>query len=527
MSGKITRTAGRFLRDARGGATSIAAVGAIILAVSGGALIIDHNQLVGQRDMLKAAADAASLAATLELNEMPSNLSERQMQDRVLAVATKYAVLNVLGNTTDPDTTVDDVEVTFNIDRDLQIVRVSVGTGTDATLLSNWLHGYYGPDTVLVRSGVEADESSVELVLAIDQSGSMKQDLHGVDVGHTDPSSRMSIVKQAATALVDALRPRAGGNIAIGIVPWDARVRLDGTTRETWAGNNWAEYPDSRHYAATYACRPKHTCDPPAEDNDLPASPPTWEGCLDLHRVSSEGHADIVAQPRWFDHPGSLAFAQSIYPAAFGRSYECLREPVPADLKRQRCYAQDVDHIEAVQGSHRPQRCAEKRSILPLTTDREAIIAHIDGWAPDQSGTNSGLGLLWGQRLLSSHWRDVWGDPVLPRDAGDDVRKAIVLLTDGADTQCGEHDPDCSRSDLGHSRAAICAAVKAAGTEVFVVAAMLPEDVSGELGAGLTSCSSQGERTGTYAFVGSESGESIRAAFQAIAHKLRSVRRIY
>ena len=496
------------------------------MTVSGGALIFDHSQIVGQRDSLKGAADAASLAATLELNRLPNNLTQQQIEDRIRAFARKYGILNVLANTSDPDATADDVEVTFVIDQNLQVVSASIEAGSSPTLLSSWLHGYTGPGEVVARSGVEGVETTVELVLAIDQSESMNLDLRGRNVGQADPDSRMSIVKQAATELVNALQPQAGGNIAIGVVPWDLMVRLDGTARGTWTTSNWAAYPGSRHYDATYQCNPVGSCTVPAADHNLPATPPTWQGCLDLHRVS-QGHADIAAETQWFEHPGNLAFAQSIYPAQYGRSYDCLRAPAPADLRIQHCYGQDVDNLGPVIGNAGPQRCASKRTIFPLSTDRAAVIASIDGLAPAGDATNSGLGLLWAQRLLSSDWRDVWGDPTHPLDEGDDVRKAIVLLTDGDDTQCGRHDPDCSSNNLGHSRASICAAVKAAGTEIFVVGAIRPADLSGELATGLTDCSSQGERTGTYAFVGSSHAETIQAAFAEIARQLRSVRRLY
>ena len=58
----------RFLRNTRGGATAITAVAVTIMSVAGAALVTDHLWLVDQRDTLKAAADAAGVAATLELN---------------------------------------------------------------------------------------------------------------------------------------------------------------------------------------------------------------------------------------------------------------------------------------------------------------------------------------------------------------------------------------------------------------------------------------------------------------------------
>lgn len=76
----IAAIGGRFLRDARGGVAGICAAGIILMTLGGTALIIDHNHLVGQRDILKSAADAASLAATLRLNQQPGTLSDDDMR---------------------------------------------------------------------------------------------------------------------------------------------------------------------------------------------------------------------------------------------------------------------------------------------------------------------------------------------------------------------------------------------------------------------------------------------------------------
>ena len=54
----------RFVSDARAGATAIAAVAVTVMTVGGAALIGDHAWLLDQRDVLKAAADAAGIAAT-------------------------------------------------------------------------------------------------------------------------------------------------------------------------------------------------------------------------------------------------------------------------------------------------------------------------------------------------------------------------------------------------------------------------------------------------------------------------------
>ena len=528
MIQKIKGTAGRFLRDTRGGATSIAAVAVTIMTLGGAALIIDHNHLVGQRDILKSAADAASLAATLELNKLPDTLDDDEVRDRILPVARKYATLNVLGNVSDPDITADNVSITFDIDRSLKTVGATVEADTGQTLMSNWLYGYFGPGAISIESGVESSETTVEVVLAIDGSNSMGMNLSGVDVGYDDSSSRMSIVKQAALDLVTILAPGEESGVAVGVVPWDIRVRLSRSMRREWAANGWAAYPQSRHYAAIYECRPAATCTPTAEDHNLPATPPpNWRGCLDEHRVSG-GHADLTAASGWFDPPSDVAFAQGIFPTGYARAYRCVRSPRPGNFREQRCYGRNVDGVSSVIQNFNAQSCgAERPVIFPLTSDQAAVTGFIENLIPGGGSTYSALGLLWGQRLLTPAWRDVWGDDVHPMDQADDVRKAIVLLTDGADTQCGGADPECSRNNLGYRRALACAAVKAAGSEIFVVGAMQPDELAGGLGDQLIACSSQGDRPGNYVFLNNESSESLRAAFAEIARQLRSVRRIF
>ena len=519
----------RFMRDTRGGVGSIAAAGVIVMTMGGAALIIDHNHLVGQRDILKSAADAASLAATLRLNELPSTLSDDDMRDAVLAFARKYAVLNVLGNVNDADMTAEDVAIAFDMDRDLMIVNATVAADSGKMLMSSWLYDKREPAAVTTAAGAEGVETTVEVVLAIDVSFSMDSDLEGFNVGHADPTSRMSIVKQAATDLVNVLQPGVDNGVAVGVVPWDLWVRLDPALRASWTANNWAAFPRNRYYGAAYTCRPRATCTPPSATGRMPGSAPAWAGCLDEQRISGD-LADITADTQWFDHPSQQAFAQAIYPAEYGVSYDCQDTPLPTGFRRQECYGPPArghsPHVRSRRGAQR--RCPSgKPSILPLSTEQTEILDYIDTLVPGGSKTHSGLGLLWGQRLLTPEWRDAWGDNTHPVDRAANVRKAIVLLTDGQDTQCGEENMDCSVTRLGYDRADACDAVKDAGSEIFVVAAMDPSQVSGDFGAALTDCSSQGNRPGTYVFLNNSDSTALRSAFTRIARQLRSVRRVY
>ena len=86
---------GRFLRDASGGATAIVAGAVTVMAVGASALIVDHNWLVDQRDVLKSASDAAAVAATIELKRLPPETTDETVQTTLQQIAQTYVSLNL------------------------------------------------------------------------------------------------------------------------------------------------------------------------------------------------------------------------------------------------------------------------------------------------------------------------------------------------------------------------------------------------------------------------------------------------
>ena len=524
----LLSTLTRFLHDTRAGATALTACAITVASVAGAALIIDHIVLVDRRDILQSAADAASMSATMELNRLPSSLTDAEVQQRLLPVARQYAVLNVLGNVKDPDLTDSDVDVTLDIDRGAGTVVATVRADILHTILAGPVLGYSGPGLGARKSGVESVGSPVEVVLAIDVSGSMARDLEG-GWRADEPDSRMNVVKRAAADLVSVLDPGDANRVAVGIVPWHFAVRLDAGARESWERDGWAVYPQTRRYEATYDCRPEPGCGSHAEDQALPArGERAWDGCMDEHRVSA-GRADFTRVGDALDLPNDTPFAQAFYAASYGFSYQCLSPPYPTDYQRQNCYGPLGDS----RARQRPAQysCAGSLpSMLPLTSDRAQIDRTIAALTPVGSRTHSALGVLWAQRMLSHAWNGVWGGgthPVDP-DASAGVRKAIILLTDGQDTQCREAgDPACTVGG-GVPRSEACDLAKAEGTEIFVIAAMPPREVAGELASSLRACSSEADKPeGTYVFINNATPENLEAAFDDIARQLLVVRRVF
>ena len=559
----------RFARDTRA-AAGIATAMLTIGVLGGAALIVDHVWLYDQRDVLKTAAEAASTAATLELGKN-STATEADLRP----VAERYIVVNLAHLPSERLTKAKETLVISFEGSDLAqgTVKVTATADLGGTLFSRHLPllgNYEGPeDGIKVEAGVDSDSKPAEVVLAIDISTSMEWNLAQDDVPPAgSPDSRIEIVKRAASDLVDILKPDADNRVAVGVVPWHIQVRLESDTADYWVrgGRGWAVYPTQRFYEVPYVnCdrRNANACtNPPLPDGELQPLPDRatiyegWKGCLTEARTGSGTAAELpkTAADR-FAPPSQNPFAQGYFSSGFGNAYKCL-DPRSADfstrgLQYQACYQipSGMDAAElrlskiypAVHPDNSPQRdCAyDTATILPLSTNPDEIKERIEKLSPVGSLTYSALGLLWGQRLLMPSWKSAWGGsgahPLDPSAGEDEVRKAIVLLTDGEDTYCGRGKHDCKDSPVGIWRAEACDEAKSRGTEIFVVAAMNPANISTQFGKALEQCSSQKDAeypTGThrpggnYVFLNNGTPEALKAAFADIASQLRTLRRI-
>ena len=560
----------RFLRETRAG-TGITAAAVTVMTVGGGALIVDHVWLYDQRDVLKTAADAASIAATLELDRQLVNpgirIRNRQLKKTLTGVAKRYVLVNLAHLPPERlERAKKTLRVKLDIDRANRTVAVTAKADLGGTLFSRQLPllgNYKGPKGIVATAGAEKELIPIEVALALDVSASMNYDLAGScwtlkpDRHCTQESvDRMSVVKDAARHLVDILAPSGQNQVAVGVVPWNHHVRLDRATARKWKRKRAARYPTRRRYESPYEnCKNVTSCPlpPDAVEHELPGeAPEPWRGCLGEERLEA-GRSTLPSLP---DPGGLLArparspFAQSFFPAVPITAYRCLDHKSanwPVDFVFQNCY-EPPPHGELKKlmsgGFHLAdlQRLIDKQSgceahatILPLSNDPAQIKGSIDALTPPPFGayTHSALGVLWSHRLLLHTWKSEWvvrgprPHPVGP-DV-DEVRRAIVLLTDGEDTQCGREDPGCDGNRrMGIPRTEACDAAKAAGTRIFVIAAMVPGQVSDALKAGLRACSSEADDpSGTYVFVENAEPEDLRNAFAEIAKQLRAIRRTH
>ena len=323
------RTPGRFFRDARAGATALVAAAVAVMTVGGTALIGDHVWLVDQRDALKAASDAAGVAATKEmvrLTDAQPNISDADLKVALEEVSKRYVKLNLEYLPADRLAQARNtlkVEVTPN--RSLRTVDVLVMADLGGTVLSRHLPiagNSVGPEKPMrAEAVVESVVNPIEAVLAIDVSISMGFDLEERFRNPASPASRISIVKRAASDLVDILEPDADRRIAVGLVPWHEAVRLDPDAATDWSSNGWARYPTQRRYGEPYMCSGSGCTPPPPVEQPLaPAAPEPWNGCLDSHRTGSAGtRASVPATSEFFTPPSSNPFAQRFFPACRAR----------------------------------------------------------------------------------------------------------------------------------------------------------------------------------------------------------------
>ena len=418
---------------------------------------------------------------------------------------------------------------------------------SDGLLFSGWMFNDDTPEiptTMRVETRTERLESEsgvIEVALAIDSTGSMTGTISGRSSRSSGEDSRMTIVKRAAQDLIDILTA-TGSSVAIGVVPWDFRVRLDATMRTRWEDNSYAQYPTQRYYQNPYKASTQ------GEWQTLPATrPEAWNGCLDQRAISGDNPPGLSAAL-----PTTTPFYMAFYTPMLSLynnrpsnnrsdhrvvAYECHGDD-PHDTSQQEICYSDATYWS----NRRPQfecRTVSTSSyytsaIMPLTTDIATVKSKIQGLQAKGRATNSTLGVAWGHRLLASSWRPVWGDDAThPVDQAEGVQKALVLLTDGEDNypdtagNVGADSFSEGQKVIADRRNQACTAAKNAGIKVFTIAAMQESRV-GELGDALKKCSSQADDpNGNYVFINNATSEDLEDAFRQIARQLVRFRRIY
>ena len=373
---KSTHSLGRLARDNKGAALPIIAVSlAVLVLAAGGAIDASRAQLVEAK--LSSSLDAAGLAAGSTINTA-NHESE----------ANKFFYANYpadyLGSTV--------TSLTSNINADNTIITLTATATVPTTLLR-----LAGIDqfTVSVESEITRANRGIEIVLVVDNSGSMNNSAGG-------GLSRLEALQAASHTLVDILYggDQAAENLWMGIVPFAQGVNI-GTSRGSW-------YNDGNHFWGIYP----------------------WEGCVEARASTGRDTTDDPPATQRFDQ----YYARCLNHFDYDHLLSVPNSWFGNDFSRRNCnggfYRSNASNATWGPNQYCPQRMTQ------LTSSRSIIEGDIDSLEAVGS-THTNLGAVWAWRMLSPRWRGLWGGEMntegLPLDYNEpNMEKAVVILSDGA-----------------------------------------------------------------------------------------------
>ena len=335
--------------------------------------------------------------------------------------------------------------VTLAIDRLQNSVSVTAEADLGGTLLS-WhlplLGRNSGPATMQAKAATQCGGGLVEVVLALDVTGSMNGKIDKTGAEGPD-NHRMQVAIEAAKALIAKLDSCDSSDVAVGVIPWDKTVRLPAP--DTWKNKGWVDTSNfTRERTQT--------------------GHEAWVGCMMDRAHSPTGPKNSAGLSLTLPSETGGAFPAFMYPDSNRLDpaiFDDMRDKVLRNFGEDAvATALDSDTIRAaivaagdnpwgdtVGNSDElvggPNFHCTRVAMLPLSTDRVLVEQTLDAlYAPDLKNrglwggvTMSHLGVTWGRRMLASSWREVWGEETHPVDPGDgstgEVTKALVLLTDG------------------------------------------------------------------------------------------------
>ncbi len=387
MISRMRHAGRRFLRDERGGMAVFLAAGIVVLSAAVG-LGVDTIRGYLVQSRLAAALDAAGLAGARVMYSDTRDDDIRMFFDANFPPG-------FMGATIDgPNFTVDAASEVLSID-------------ASATIETSFMR-ILGFQTLTVSANSEITRQTelLELVLAIDMSGSMGNSVSG-------GGTRIAAARDAAQELVNILfgQDETKALLKIGIVPWNGKVNitLNGTTFDSTQTVPEAVDPYV-HPILGGAARNEVQIINNSPVPLLSAPPADWPGCVFARYIH-----DFV------DNDGDL----SVGPVSVGdKDWPAWELVQPTGLEGGepispgRC-AMAVDNHECT-------RCLS-HGITPLQNVKTDTLNAIAELQSPTGTTNIPEGLAWAWRVLvpQAPFTQAEVDPPGRRT------QAIVLLTDG------------------------------------------------------------------------------------------------
>ena len=486
-----------FPRNRRGNVAMLFSLMLIpITVLSGGA--VDINQALNARARLSAALDAAALAVGVH-----TSVSETE----AAGIASEFIVANY------PDRELGLVgNIVVQLDPDQDRVTVRAESRVETIVL-----GLIGIEYITVHweSEVQRARSSLELVMVLDNTGSMG-------------GSKISSLRSAGLLLTDILFDGADPNrLKIGLVPFSATVNVG-----TWHERAW--WLDANAQSPLHA----ENFDPAANRWDLYDSLQNraWEGCVEARAIPHDiedtapdtGYPETLFLP--YFAPDESNYANN---ASYANSY--LNDGMGGSNERARMRnTPKYTNAWINSGSRGPEWGCTARPITPLTNQRNVIDDAIEDMIASGT-TNIPIGISWGVRVLS---------PGMPFTEGvsydeEGTIKAMVVLTDGENYLDGRNNPNYSHySGYGYMRdgrlgiqtssdstirhalndrtEAACEYAKSLGIRVYTITFQVNSSSTRDM---MRDCA-----THPTLYFDSPSDDALRSAFEMIAGDLTNLR---
>jgi Flp pilus assembly protein TadG len=478
--GVFSRSFRRFRREEKGVVLILVVllVVPILIIVAVG---VDLGQTLVVKRQLSGAVDAAALAIGVD----PALTEQDDLDAKALAYIKSHY----------PDSSIGELK-SFTVTRTGESGEESlVDVTATAEIPTNFMKiAGYDSLTVTVNSSVVRRENKLEIVMVLDNSGSM------------GTGGKLTAMKTAANTLVDILygSDAVSEDVKIGLVPFTGGVNVNVPSTTSWL--------DIAN---------------PAPLNALILNLLTGESAFTVLNLMSGGIAS-----RWKgcvrsranpndtqDTPPDPASASTLFSAYF----KPFLGPVPAS------YAGST--------SDQQNENCPTATIQPLS-DTKATVTSAVGAMTAEGNTNIAEGLAWGWRLLSD------GEPFTDAApyTNQSMIKAIILLTDGENQVSGTNtfssygfgsavNPQLGIPFLGNVNAGVdaktaeaCQNIKAdkdgdVGDQDILIFTIVFNVSSGPILTLMENCASDAGK-----FFNSPSAAELQSAFKAIASGLNQLR---
>jgi Flp pilus assembly protein TadG len=428
------------LRDTYGGAAVTFALVFTFLVAPLTTIAVDLFLYASQRSKLQDALDSATLWAarsnTTRAEEIQS-LGERALGANLELMSDDPRQLR---------------SATFVLEIDEAGQKVIGSATLDPYTVFNWCHAFRGdpwcliPGEVLATSEVRRGIDAIEVALVLDNTGSMQSE------------GRLSALKDAAKAMIDDLaeladRPGAAADaVKVSVVPFSSTVRIRGNLSvstydpATHSGAGVPDYMDGR--ARAIAAGSDLFSSAADRFTLLRAIGQPWGGCVESRRAPHDvldtepdaGNPATLYIPYFWpdepDNPGSgnkpsyNDYLNDGGGSDFRSRLRRVQKYNTSSLKSPTTFTSLMDSpLYGGPFNRGPNAGCVLQPLRALTTDLDAVKMAVDGMVAIGE-THIPVGLMWGWNTLSPTGPIASGAPY----DSDDVKKFIVLMTDGDNT---------------------------------------------------------------------------------------------